>query len=51
MDVSGLFLSVVIGMASAFAVTLFVVTVITHEPHRRVERPGKRTSIDRRTTR
>ena len=42
MDIGALFLPVAIGLASLFAVTLFTVTLITHQPPARAKRSGKR---------
>lgn len=42
MDIGALFLPLVIGVMSLFAVTLFVVTLITHEPHGREPKPRQK---------
>lgn len=39
MDIGALFIPLVIGVMSLFAATLFIVTVITHEPHNRDTKP------------
>jgi|APLow6443716910_1056828.scaffolds.fasta_scaffold74147_1 hypothetical protein len=39
MDIGALFIPLVIGVMSLFAATLFIVTVITHEPHNQDTKP------------
>jgi hypothetical protein len=42
MDLSNVFVPLAIGVASLFAATLFVVTVITHEPRDRNTKPPQK---------